>query len=134
MPGGGIGGAGYLNVSSGPRDQYGNVPRQIPAGYTTDPNTGKYIPIAGSATDVLTQRARQQQIEDQARATTFSRTEADRAARDQLRTRLMGMLDRPVETSYSTAGYAAGGGGGGDVGPVPPEIGKIELPDTSAAQ
>src|SRR5215510_1874585 len=106
-----------------------------PAGYTTDPNTGRYIPIVGSGQDLLTQRTRQQQFEDEARATTFRRVEADRAARDALRAKLMGMLDRPLETATSAGygGYGAGGGGGGVAG-VAPEIGTIELPDTSAAQ
>lgn len=126
----GIGMAGNVFVGSGLRDPYGNLPKPTPPpGYTTDPNTGRYIPIAGSATDVLEQRTRQQKLEDEARGRTIAYTEEDRRARDALRNKLMGMLDRPLET------YSASGTGGYDsVGNLPPDIGTIEMPDTSAAQ
>lgn len=108
-----------------------------PSGYTTDPNTGRYIPIVGSGSDQLEQRGRQQRLEDEARQRTLSWTTDDRNARDALRTRLIGMLDRPTETfdasSFMPQSYGAGGGGGG--GPaMPAQVGTIALPDTSAAQ
>jgi|SRR5262245_6779707 len=122
------GGAGYQFV-----DTFGQK-RQPPTGYTTDPNTGRYIPIVGSGADVLQQRDRQQRLEDDARQRTLSWETADRTARDNLRTKLMGMLDRPIETMASTGyGTGTGGAGAGDVA-LPPEVGAIQLPDTSAAQ
>lgn len=125
-----------------------------PPGYTYEPNTGRMIPLAGSATDVLAQRTRQQQLEDEARSRTVSWATDDRNARDALRTRLMGMLDRPTETSTFGGGGAAwaGAGAGGSVGPLPAfnpgafmtpsvaspaapsTIGTIDVPDTSTAQ
>jgi|SRR5262245_61607614 len=110
-----------------------NAPRPAPPpGYTMDPNTGRYIPVAGSATDVLEQRTRQQRLEDEARGRTVAYQTEDRAARDALRQRLMTLLDRPLETAGASAaggGYGYGAGGG-----VPMTVGSIELPDTSAAQ
>jgi len=124
---GDVGGAGYQFVDNfGPK-------RQPPAGYTTDPNTGRYIPIVGSGADVLQQRDRQQKLEDEARQRTLTWETSDRNARDELRTKLVGMLDRPIETGYM-AGYSGGGGPGPTDFAVPPEIGSIQLPDTSAAQ
>jgi len=95
-----------------------------------DPNTGRFIPIVGSGQDLLDQRRRQQELEDQARATTNMRVERDYRDRDFLRTKLIGMLDRPVEQATASGTLGAGVGGGD----LPPEIGRIELPDTSAAQ
>jgi len=131
------------------REQAGLRPLpEAPAGYTRDPNTGALIPLAGSPTDVLAQRERQQRLEDEARQRQVSYEFADRQAREQLRGKLIGMLDRPEQISSSTGyGYGAGigrpiefptatfaGGGGGPAAPPPPTIGRIELPDTSAAQ
>jgi hypothetical protein len=136
-------------VVGGAKDPYGNPTRGTPPpGYTFEPNTGRLIPIAGSATDVLEQRTRQQTIEDQARQRTQSQVDEDRRARDALRSKLVGMLDRPLE-DYSGSGYALSGGSVAPIAAfdpssfmtssttlpaVPDVVGKIELPDTSAAQ
>jgi hypothetical protein len=128
-----------------------------PEGYTYDPNSGRLIPIAGSATDVLAQRTRTQGIEDAARGQAtaaasrrMSLEDQDRAARDTLRNRLVGLLDRPEYSSSDTSAGAASGtlapltpfdlssfkfdGGGGGGAALPAEVGTIALPDTSAAQ
>src|SRR5262245_25555425 len=118
-----------------------------PAGYTYEPNTGRLVPVVGSGQDVLEQRARQQKLEDEARQRTVTWETADRNARDVLRQKLIGMLDRPLEsgTAYGSGSFADVGaaptfnpgmfGGGFTSAPAAPAtIGKIELPDTSAAQ
>lgn len=119
---------------------YGQRAPAPPAGYTTEPNTGRLIPIVGSGQDALVQRTRQQQIEDDARQRNLAWTTEDRFARDTLRQKLIGMLDRPTETD-SGGGFdfnafmrqAGAGGGGGGAG-VPASIGTVAPPDTSAAQ
>jgi hypothetical protein len=135
-------------VVGGAKDQYGNPARGAPpAGYTYEPNTGRLIPIAGSATDTLEQRTRQQTLEDQARQRSQSMLEEDRRARDALRSKLIGMLDRPLE-DYSGSSYASGGSvapiaafnpsqfnvGVANLPAVPDVVGRVDLPDTSAAQ
>jgi len=114
------------------------APAPAPAGYTRDPNTGAFVPIAGGAVDTLAQRTRQQAIDDAARQRATYLTDQDRAAqaaavtranaaadaaanrqryedtqRDALRGRLISMLDRP---EYQSVSSGAGYGGG----PLPP--------------
>lgn len=129
------GGGGYV-ATGGIPNAFGQQPIPAPPpGYTRDPNTGKLIPIAGSATDVLEQRARQQKIDDEARGRTIAYTQEDRAARDALRSRLMGLLDRPLETAtYDASGAGGFFSGQGGQFEIPASIGTIEMPDTSAAQ
>jgi len=150
--------------SSGQKDVFGHdIPIQnAPTGYTFDPQ-GRMIPLVGSPEDLYTQRSRRQQIEDEARGRTTSWAQEDRNRRNQLAAKLEGMLDRPLETGSSSSswgssgGGGAGGGGGGGAWSVgatptydptpflksigvsaeaalPANVGKIELPDTSAAQ
>src|SRR5215510_5394651 len=117
-----------------------------PAGYTYEPNTGRLVPVVGSGQDLLEQRARQQKIEDEARQRTLTWETSDRNARDVLRQKLIGMLDRPLE-DYSGSGFSAGAGGNvaavpdftfnpgafaGAAPAVPDVVGRVELPDTSA--
>ena len=147
-------------------------PAAPPAGYTRDPR-GNLVPIAGSATDVLAQRTRQQSIDDAARerqtalvnqdraaqeaatqrsiqATTRAQQQEDydRAAKDALRTRLIGLLDRPELTStdvssgvgvpppvaFSPATFSGSFGATAAPPAAPAPLPSIAPPDTSAAQ
>jgi len=135
-------------VVGGAKDQYGNPTRGAPPpGYTYEPNTGRLIPIAGSALDALEQRTRQQTIEDQARQRTQSQVDEDRRARDALRSKLVGMLDRPLEDYSGSFSSVGGAGAVAPIAPfnpaafgvssapaVPDVVGSVALPDTSAAQ
>src|SRR5262245_27479887 len=82
-----------------------------PAGYTYEPNTGRPVPTVGSGADLLEQRARQQRLEDEARQRTLAWQTSDRNARDVLRQKLIGMLDRPLE-DYSGGAFSTNVGGG----------------------
>src|SRR5215467_9802776 len=135
------------------------VTRNLPApppGYARDPSTAALIPIVGSAPDLLSQRTRQQGLEEEARQRTIAadtrrmdQEDKDRAARDNLRGILIDMLKNPEQvTTTSSTGSVFGPTGAvnfdptqymGSIGTsqapaLPPEIGRIALPDTSAAQ
>jgi|GEM_PF-5987221 len=98
-----------------------------PAGYTYDPVQMRYVPIAGSPSDVLAQRTREQGIQDDTRA------------------RLLGMLGA---SSTSSSGSSSAPSSVANSSPVNfsyvngvsqsspeslPQIDRIDLPDTSAA-
>lgn len=94
-----------------------------PDGYKYDPVKMNYVPIAGSPSDVLAQRTRQQSIDDSMRA------------------KLVGMLDSSMSSSGGSSapssapvGFSyredrSGGGGGSDL----PGVAPVTLPDNSAA-
>ncbi len=118
-----------------------------PSGYTYDPVTMGYRSIAGSPEDILSQRARQQSIEDATRLRNQSIQDRQLTAADSMRARLMAMLDAPAtDTGGSiSAGGSSGGGGsvafnyGGSGSSAPsaiasvPEVAQVALPDNSAA-
>lgn len=108
-----------------------NLTSSAPAGYQYDPVQMNYVPVIGSATDALTQRARTQGIEDKLLSglTGFGGT---------------GAAGADIPFSYSGGGGGSAGGGG--MASVPytydpkgetlklPAIPTIQAPDTSAAQ
>jgi len=120
-----------------------NLSASAPAGYTYDPVSMGYRPIAGSPTDILAQRSRVQSIEDAARVRQQAYEDSQRSAADQMRARLFDMLNST--SSASTVPVRTGGSSGvGSVSfgypaigaPLPAamqEVAPVALPDNSAA-
>lgn len=122
-----------------------------PSGYYYDPIAMGYRPIAGSPSDVLAQRQREQSIQDADRSRRQTYEDQQRSSSEAMRQRLIQMLND--ESSGSSRGGSSGGGGSyssGGGGSVPftysgssavpssvmadvPEIERVVLPDNSAA-
>jgi hypothetical protein len=107
-----------------------------PAGYTWDPTKGRYVPKVGSATDVLAQRTREQDIQDSllksfgvgtgaAPSTTGSSTFPTVSYGGD------GGSGSPPPVAFGFGPWGGGTGGGAGGGTLATE--RIAIPDDSAA-
>jgi len=123
-------------VGRSPADAAANLEKSAPPGYTYDKVQMKYVPILGSATDVLAQRTRAQTIQDDLLKDLTGGTGGTGG----------GAGDVPFDYAGGSSGsgtgtpplvtYGGGGGGGtgGGGGGSPAAIPHVQAPDTSAAQ
>jgi hypothetical protein len=124
-------------VGRSPAAAAANLEASAPPGYTFDKVKMQYVPIAGSATDVLAQRTREQSIQD-ALLKSFGlgtgSVPSTTGSSSSFPTVDYGGTGSPPTVPFGGGlpGTGFGGGGTGTGTPLPTE--RIAVPDTSAAQ
>jgi hypothetical protein len=125
-------------VGRSPADAAANLEASAPPGYTYDKVQMKYVPIAGSATDILAQRTRAQSIQDELlKSLGIGGTGTGTGGGTDMVPSTPPSFGGGTGTPYPTVPYGGGypgapapGGGSTGVAAIP----RVTAPDTSAAQ